>query len=305
MGNYISLILISFYIRHTNAFCQLFEIAPQSIGRFCPTDEIPQRPVEAHECKYHCIQSKFCSAFNYNHTDKACTHITNPCAMALSYHDVQYTVFSQRPASQCYEWLFYDTNLNVDDMEDRTIHTDRAEQKLSRLHKDGSDIVGYLIHVKRDCYGWYRTAQIQRSYGLQCQYLRTKEGCTLFWVPYTVGSRIPPRSVIGGKMANGDVNYVVKLDMFISPYIRHSAGYFTQGTSYGVGMYAGTKMIATSMHILIVLWVKVLLITDHFHDEFIVQNMKLDLDILPFIKTPWLHRLSKWLFWGVKPRYPR
>ena len=259
MVDYISLILISIYIRNTNADCHLFEIAPLSIGRFCPTDAIPQRPVEAHECKYHCIQSKFCSAFNYNHTHKSCTRIVNPCAMALSYPDVQYTVFAQRPANQCYEWVFYDSSVTDDVMEDRTIHTDRAGLKVSRLQKDGNDIVGYLVHGFKNCYGWYVDRQIDSISGLLCQYLRVKEGCSLFWVPYIVGQSLPPRSVIGGKMANGDVNHVIKFRKLLSAGLIHAAGYFTTGTSYGVGFYDYKKLTATSMHILIVLWGKALL----------------------------------------------
>ena len=256
MVDYISLIFISIYIRNANADCHLFEIAPLSIGRFCPTDAIPQRPVEAHECKYHCIQSKFCSAFNYNHTDKACTRMINPCAMALSYPDVQYTVFAQLAANQCYEWVFYDSSVADDVMEDRTIHTDRAGQKVSRMQKDGNDIVGYLVHGLKNCYGWYVDRQIDSGSGLLCQYLRVKEGCTLFWVPYIVGQSLPPRSVIGGTMANGDVNHVIKFHKLLNVGLIHSAGYFTAGASYGVGFYNFKKQTATSMHILIVLWGK-------------------------------------------------
>ena len=231
MVDYISLIFISIYIRNANADCHLFEIAPLSIGRFCPRDAIPQRPVEAHECIYHCIQSKFCSAFNYNHTDKACTRMINPCAMALSYPDVQYTVFAQLAANQCYEWVFYDSSVTDDVMEDRTIHTDRAGQKVSRMQKDGNDIVGYLVHGLKNCYGWYVDRQIDSGSGLLCQYLRVKEGCTLFWVPYIVGQSLPPRSVIGGTMANGDVNHVIKFHKLLNVGLIHSAGYFTAGAS--------------------------------------------------------------------------
>ena len=301
MGDYISLVLILFYAHQSNADCHLFQVAPPRIGRFCPTDEIPQRPVEVHACKYHCIQSKRCIAFNFNHTDKACTHMINPCAMALSYPDVQYIVFSQRPASQCYEWVLYSTSAGMDVMEDRTIHTNRAIQKISRLQKNGNDIVGHLIHYPlKNCYGWYGVEEIQRSFGLLCQYLRAKEGCTLLWVPYIAGQHVPPRSVIGGKMANGDVNYVVKLDMLIGGAMRHSAGYFTQGASYGVGMYAGNKGTATSMHVLIVLWGEVYFTTDIYPDEFIVGNMNFDVDFLPFIKSSWLTQVVKNLLWDDK-----
>ena len=191
----------------------------------------------------------FFSAFNYNFTDKTCTHITNPCALALNYPAVKYMAFPLTSANQCYEWVLYHTNNFIDE---RTTVTDRSEVRMSRMQRGGNDIVDYLHTKIESCSGWYGDRQIDRNSG-PCQILMVKEGCTLFWVPYVVGQRLPSRPVIGGKMANGDANYVVKLDGLYNGYMRHSAGYFMRGTSYGIGTYAGQKLTATVMHMLVVL----------------------------------------------------
>ena len=113
-------------------------------------------------------------------------------------------------------------------------------------------VMDYLYTTHSKCYASWESSQFDNKQGYPCQRLRIMEDCTVFWVPYTAGHPIHPRSVIGGHMANGDVVYVTKFDYSYPPVVS-LAGHYVKGTDRTISPAGGALQSSTTMMMLIVL----------------------------------------------------
>ena len=201
--------------------CAQYSVMPYS-GRYCPGDGIVTRHPLRHHCRYMCIQSNDCKAYNYNATDGTCLRFTSPCAEALYDHIMEYMVFRENPADRCYEWVQYNPG---DAIDPRVIYLS-ADVLISRMQRDGLENIGHLVESQRRCYAVWLGSEFDSRGGYQCQLLRIKEGCTIFWVLYIARDPIPPRAVTAGQTANGDRVFVTKF--YIGAY---RSGHYVEGAA--------------------------------------------------------------------------
>ena len=231
--------------------CKAFSVSNPYSGRYCPGDGMVTLHILPHQCGYVCITSPTCKAYNYNSTEGSCTRFTSPCLQAIPHNMMAFAVFTEKTKDQCYEWVPYGSGDAVDP---RMISADTEGYRIiCRMQRDGDDIVGYFSRNNQHvCFGSWESSEFNNNQGYPCQRLRITEGCTVFWVPYTVGHPINPRSVTGGHMANGDVVYVTKFDYNLPPVIS-LAGHYVEDADHTVATAGGVARTSSSMMMLIVL----------------------------------------------------
>ena len=229
--------------------CELYDLAMPYGGRYCIGEGIVTPKLLPHECRYVCLQSPTCRAYNYNVTERTCTRFTFPCPQAFSDQVMEFVVFSETPVNQCYEWVPYSRG---DPLGERMIATDSPWCIVSRLQVNGNDVVSFFVTDKDHCWGTFGETGYSTKQGYRCERLRVVEGCTIFWVPYTAGNPLPSRAVIGGAMANGDVPYVVKFDCIHNGKVESISGYYIEGATHAISGYYSTRY-STNMTMMVVL----------------------------------------------------
>ena len=225
--------------------CELYDLAMPYGGRYCIGEGIVTPKLLPHECRYVCLQSPTCRAYNYNLTEGTCTKFTLPCPQAFSDQVMEFVVFSETPVNQCYEWVPYSPGGPLDK---RMIASHSPWYVVARLQVSGNDVVSYYIMNQGHCYGTLRgTSYSTKQGGYRCELLRVVESCTIFWIPYTAGNPLPSRAVIGGVMTNGDVPYVVKFDIVHNGNMVILSAYYIEGAAHAITDYAGTRYSETMM----------------------------------------------------------
>ena len=227
--------------------CEIFTLSMSYNGRYCPGDGIITQNLLPHQCRYICIQSSTCKAYNYNITERACTCFASTCLQALPDTMIAFAVFTQKPVDQCYQWVPYNSG---DALNPRMIPTDDPIHYICRMQRSGNDIVCYFQIPYRTCFASWGSSEFHNGQGYPCQRLQIMEDCTVLWVPYTARDPIPPRSVTAGYTTNGDVVYVTKLD-----YNGKSlGGHYVEGGDHATTGYAGSTRSSTTVMMLVVLW---------------------------------------------------
>ena len=229
--------------------CEFYNLTMPYKGIYCTGDGTVTLKLLPHECRYMCPQSPICRAFNYNVTEETCTRFTSPCPQAFSDPVMEFVVFRETPVNQCYEWVMYSPG---DQLGEQMIATDIPWCVVSRLQVNGNDVVSYFVTDSDHCWGTFGETEYSTQQGYRCERLRVVEGCTIFWVPYTVGEPLPSRAVIEGVMANGDVPYVVKFDCIHNGKVESISGYYIEGATHAISGYYSTRY-ATNMTMMVVL----------------------------------------------------
>ena len=246
-----------FVMRGTKANCRSYDTFATygtPAGRYCAT-EIAALPFKLtlQQCKYLCLQSANCAAFNHNTADDTCIFLPNPCPLAKEVPGMKYFVFTEMPVHQCSQWIPYTRG---DAPDGRMIPIETDVQMVSRIQYKGNFIIGYEYRPQpyQNCFA-YSTVDdviVISSPSYPCERLRIADGSTAFWIPYTARDRLPARAVIGGHMASGEVAYVVKFDIFEDSSTLWISGYYTEGAVYAVSAYYRFR-ISTTMMMLVVL----------------------------------------------------
>ena len=216
-------------------------------GIFCIGEGIVTHNLLPHQCRYICLHSAPCEAYNYNVTDGKCTRLTSPCPQAFSDPVMEFVVFRETPVNHCYEWVPYTSG---DPLDERMIATDTPWLIVARLQVNDNGVVGYMTTRNRNCYGTFGETGYNSNLH-RCERLRVMEGCTIFWVAYIAGDTLPSTVVIGGVLANGDVAYVVKFDIFYRGS-KNISGYYIESDPHAISGYAG-KRRSTAVMMMVVL----------------------------------------------------
>ena len=216
-------------------------------GRYCPTEDTTlPNDLTMQQCKYLCIQSANCAAFNHNTADDKCTFLDKPCPLANGVPGMEYFIFTAKPSHQCFQWLPYTSG---DALDDRMIAIQIGALMVSRIKYNGNYIIGYQYIPHQLCFT-YTTVDDQivtSSSSSPCERLRIADDCTAFWVPYRAGDSLPARVVTGGRMASGEVGYVVKFDILYNSETVTISGYYTEGASHAISAYYGFRNSITMM----------------------------------------------------------
>ena len=172
-------------------------------GRYCPKGSVNNLNLSWHQCKQFCLQSYSCQAVNYNFTDNLCSYFSETCTIAISSPYMAFVLFTKKRPEQCIEWI---------PIQDRHPQTDRSATEdnvrfVTRLQKDGNDYVGYWRTDWTECKSRDDRGPINLMH-LLCQYLRIRDGCTIYYVGYERGAPMPPNAVIGGHIAGGLPVYI-------------------------------------------------------------------------------------------------
>ena len=229
--------------------CKLFSMSDPYNGRYCPGDGMVIPHLLTYQCRYVCIVSPTCKAYNYNATERTCTRLASPCLQAISDSVMDFAVLTANPVDQCYEWVPYSSG---DTVEPRMVFTDDTYRAVSRMQRGGEDRVGYFDAQKSACYASWESSDFINTQGYPCQLLRIIQDCTVFWVPYTAGNPINPRSVNGGRMVNGDMVYVTKFD-YNYPPVLSLVGHYVQGADHTISPAGSVTRSSASMMMLIML----------------------------------------------------
>ena len=228
--------------------CKLFELSMPYSGRYCPADGMVSIDLLPHQCRYICLQSTACKAYNYNATDGACVLFTSPCPLAVTDTMMEFAVFTDKTIHQCYQWLPYSLGVDTDE---RMIATDASHRIICRMQKAGDDIVCQYNTRSSRCFANLGISSFSSKQGYPCQRLRIMEGCTVFWVPYTARDPIHPRAVIAGHMVNGDTVHVTKFGN--NPSVYSLAGHYVEGATHTFGNSGGDFQSSAFMMMLVVL----------------------------------------------------
>ena len=229
--------------------CEMYSLSMPYNGRYCTGVGTVTRKLLPHQCRFMCLQSAICKAYNYNTTSETCTRFTSPCPQAIGDPVMEFVVFRETFAKQCYEWVPYSPG---DTLDERMISTDTSVIIVARLEVDGNHLVCYFFYDSA-CYCSLGPTQYSNTQGYPCDRLRVVEGCTVFWVPYTAGEPIPTQAVIGGSMANGDVAYVIKFGhLHTDGQVWDIAGYYVEGTPQAISPFHGVHY-STNVMMMVVL----------------------------------------------------
>ena len=157
--------------------------------------------------------------------------------------------FTANLMDQCYERVPYSSG---DTIEPRMVFTNDTYRAVSRMQRDGEDRVGYFDAQKSACYASWESSDFINAQGHPCQLLRIIQDCTVFRVLYPAGHPINPRSVIGGRMVNGDMVYVTKFD-YNYPPVLSLVGHYAHGADHTISPAGSVTRSSASMMMLIVL----------------------------------------------------
>ena len=213
-------------------------------SRYCPRGGVIAAPnLTWHQCKLYCLHTENCEAVNYDFTTNSCIQLPATCPKAINHPGMAFALFTGRQPEQCLEWIPKQDGHPVGD---RSV-TEDNERFVARMQKDGSDFVGYLGVTNYQCFSSNDNGRINSLDGHPCQYLRIRDGCTVMYVDYELGTSLPHRAVIGGYTTDGIPVYVG-----IGTYDNtlQLPGYYTPGS---MRVVAGFVIVTENVKILVAL----------------------------------------------------
>ena len=202
----------------STATCKFYDFVKQFDGLKCSTGGVVARNLSWQQCKLFCLHSSSCQAINYDLTSNVCKHFSATCPKAISRPNVLYALFTGRSPEQCIEWI---PKENGDPYEDRSV-TEGSNRFVARMQKDGNDFVCYLRAVLDKCYSRDDNGTFTSNARHPCQYLRIRDGCTVYYVNYELDTPLPPKAVIGGYTADGVPLYIGRRTRKIGYYLPGS-----------------------------------------------------------------------------------
>ena len=183
--------------------CESHDFANPFHGKYCPTEGIMISKLPWHHCELFCLETPNCQSVNYNLTDSICTYFTATCPRAMSHPGMAFVVFTGRQSAECIEWI---PKRNGHPKGDDRSMTEDNHRFAARMQKKGNDILGYQLH--EICYSRDEEGKLKSTHGYPCQYLRIRDGCTVFYMKYELGTPLPPNAMIGGYTAGGLPVYI-------------------------------------------------------------------------------------------------
>ena len=227
----------------TTADCVIYDSSVSPAGHYCPYPGKILHNTATSQCKLICMHSVNCKAFNRNSTADTCTLLTTACPLAIHDPMMEYVVFRQRPAVECYEWM---PRAALDPADYRVIDVTGIVNYVARFQVNGNDVVGFS--GPGICYSCLESLRYDSPPQPPCQLLRISPACTSLWVPYTAGDPLPKGAIIGGQTVDGDQVWIIRF----SQQGVVISGYYTTGSPHAVAPHHGSCLLATAMDILVI-----------------------------------------------------
>ena len=225
--------------------CQFLERTVFLSGKYCPVSSLAILSSHLCYCRAACLRAENCVAYNYNKSDTTCNRLAVPCHLAQSNPVMEFGVLIPQQTQNCCQWLAFS---HGDPLDERMVMTsENPTRAVARTTQNGADYIGFYNGRHDACFVATSATQVTKLQDNSCQRLRIAEGCTVFWVPYIAGDRLPDKLVTGGTNANGDNVYVAKSD-------KATTGSYVKGATDALFPKSNLNMWrATKMELLILL----------------------------------------------------
>ena len=219
--------------------CESYNLTNLFHGRYCPTGGgTTTKGLAWHQCKLFCLHTPSCQAVNYNFTANLCTHFTATCPLAIRAPSMAFWLFTRKQPHECLEWI---PKPDRGFSGDRSVTYDNL-RFVARMQKDGNDFGAYFYPKNYRCFSRDDDAWIRNfDGGYPCQYLRIRDGCTVYSVHYKMGTPVPPNAVMSGYTATGLPIYIARRTIN-----ERTLGYYIAGSNklYDfIGFHFGNAML--------------------------------------------------------------
>ena len=206
--------------------CESYRSMNSFRGLYCPIEGIIIPNLAWHQCKLVCLQTSSCQAVNYDFTASLCIHFAATCPQALNHPGMAFGLFTGRQPHECLEWISVGSFSR-----DRLVTMDTA-RFVARLQKDGNNLGGYYYELQNGCLARDDDGWIFPHNGHPCQCLRVRDGCTVYYTNYEIGSPVPPNTVMSGYSATGVPIYLGRVGKDLGYYIAGSNNLMTYTRIY-------------------------------------------------------------------------
>ena len=127
-----------------------------------------------------------------------CTYLVETCLQAKNHPGMAFRLFTGWQPHECLEWIPIGSF-----SKDHSVTNDNW-RFAARLEKGGNNFGGFYFEVRKICFTDGDDGEPVRSDGgSPCQYLRVRDGCTVYYVDYEIGSPVPPNAVMSGYTTTG------------------------------------------------------------------------------------------------------
>ena len=206
------------------------------IGHFCTgtsNTQITLWNTDHPRCMLSCIVIKTCRYINHNYATNQCILGLDQCETLLPM--VGGTVNVLGPLR--------DTCLSWGSKNEPGRDPVNLPIRVARELRDGVLVVG---KVDPDGTFYANDQGVRVISGVPgIEYLTKDPTCTVLWMPYMAGGILPVGVVTGGRLLDGSITYVSKIDSYV-------IGYYDEGTQQAYYEWAGTGT-TTTMEVLVLL----------------------------------------------------
>ena len=209
-----------------------------------PGDGVAAPNISWRQYKLNCMHTASCDAVNYDFTANICTQLPATCTKAIGHPDMLFALLTRRQPDQYLEWIPISDGPPV---RERSVTEDNS-RFVTRMQKGGNDLVCYLGLITYNCPSRDDNGLFSTEQGHPCQYLRIRNGYTVMYVNYELGTPLPQTAVIGGYTADG---LRVPVYIGLGPFNNlQLPGYYTPGS---MRLVAGYNIITENIKILVLL----------------------------------------------------
>ena len=212
-----------------------------------PNTEVTLWQTERPQCIWKCLKLKTCRYINHNHDTIQCDLGLDNCESLVPAVGVATSV-SGPPRDTCVHWGLRH-ELGRVPVEERFLQN---VIYLVRIRRENTLLVGKFNPFVG---GFWANNEGVRFWPVletdpDIKFLTMDPACTLLWMPYTAGEKLPIGAVSGGLLSDGSTTYVSNVNRDDG---RLSFGHYN--TDAALVYYGWTGVLTkTSMDILVLLW---------------------------------------------------
>ena len=214
----------------TDPHCTKYDISGTIVGYRCPDEFEAARlsRVQRHVCIQYCVQKVQCHMISFNNKEQLCLIYNRLCVETK--HDLRFSslVLHEAPRRNCIFWVGYEGSVPL---EKRIIYTEAGKYSLVRFHYNGEMLPGRLLYKTST----QKVKTVKHKNGLykvnedatnDVEFLFVSETCSVAWVPYTAGRKMPSGVVKGGWKWNEQPLFVAGLWTTADSETKYGFGHY-------------------------------------------------------------------------------
>ena len=214
---------------------------------FCDTEYYSYHTnIERHHCTQSCITDPRCWVLSYNFMNQSCSFGAEPCAVVDLDPDSLLLIYRKRLKEQCVTWITPFNDPENTHFSKRLVETYPHH---SHHYAVGRMIIGSDVHLgvvdKPSAAGFaYFVVGGAVTETMNYELLSVHPSCTLMWLPYQAGEKIPSGALkLGYYVASGKHSYSIRT--FVYSDITYVYGVYVTDDSVGHYTYNGVKTKST------------------------------------------------------------